>query len=127
MDRVRNTFFIRFLWGIMGLYLLNISIDTIDPQPENIPEDLNFNDQESIVELIVEKVMGFEDAIEEYDDADTENEGKKNNVKIDIITLFEGNKGNVNTICATSNHKFPAGHHHLSNGFYRLSTPPPKA
>ena len=49
----------------MGIYLLNISVDTKDPHPEYIPEDLSINDQESIVEIVVEKILGFENAIQE--------------------------------------------------------------
>ena len=72
----------------MGLYLLNISVDSDDPAPEHVPEDLSVNDQESIIELLVEKVLGFEGAIEEYDDFDTEDHTTKNNTKIELILDF---------------------------------------
>jgi len=41
-----------------------------DAQPEYIAEDLSINDQESIVELVLEKVIGIENAIEEHDEPD---------------------------------------------------------
>ena len=69
----------------MGLYLLNISVDPSDPNPQHIPEDLSFNDQESIVEIIVEYVLGYEDAIKEYDDRDTEDHNAKKNIRIDVL------------------------------------------
>ncbi|RZJ28595.1 MAG: hypothetical protein EOO48_09475 [Flavobacterium sp.] len=34
------------------------------------PENLNYNEQESIIELLLEKALGFENAIPEYDDTD---------------------------------------------------------
>lgn len=70
----------------MGIYLLNISVDIADPNPEYIPEDLSINDQESIVEIIVEQVLGYEDAIKEYDDNDSEDHNRKTNLKIELIT-----------------------------------------
>ena len=69
----------------MGIYLLNISADLADPTLNHLPEDLSFNDQESIVELIIEQVLGYEDAIAEYDDHDTEDHNQKKNVKIDLF------------------------------------------
>src|SRR5690606_12372145 len=84
MSRIKNSVCIKVFWGLMGLYLLNISVDPADPNPDHISEDLSFNDQESIVEIIVEKIMGFENAFEEYDDHDSEDHNKKNNVKIDL-------------------------------------------
>ena len=33
-------------------------------------KDLSINDQESILELVIEKVMGYENAVAEYDDHD---------------------------------------------------------
>lgn len=110
----------------MGLYLLNISVDTADPNPEHIPEDLSINDQESIVEFVVEKVLGFEDVIKEYDDHDTGGHSKKKNVKNDLLVhvlkfdkiehnqFFEGNK------------HFPDLEAHLTNGFNEIDSPPPK-
>ena len=59
LSQIRNSVFTKILWGLMGLYLLNISVDTADPNPEHIPEDLSINDQESIVEIVVEKILGL--------------------------------------------------------------------
>ena len=110
----------------MGLCLLNISVDTADPKPEHIPEDLSFNDQESIVEIIVEKVLGFEDAIKEYDDHDTEDHNKKKNVKIDLsVHEIEAEK-----ICKNQfferKERFPDYAAILTNGFNEIDSPPPK-
>ncbi len=44
-----------------------------DAQPDYVAEDLTFNDQESFVELVLEKVLGIDNAIEEHDEADETN------------------------------------------------------
>ena len=110
----------------MGFYLLNISVDTADPNPEHIPEDLTINDQESIVEIIVEQVIGYEDAITEYDDHDSEDHNKKTNVKIDIITLHTVDSNIKQSFTETTKPKFPDYKAYLTNGFQKLDTPPPK-
>lgn len=110
----------------MGLYLLNISVDPADPNPEHIPEDLSFNDQESIVEIVVEKVLGFEDAIKEHDDHDTEDHNKKKNVKIDfLVHVSKADKTDQNQFIRRkklfSNYKA-----RLTKGFNEIDSPPPK-
>lgn len=69
----------------MGLYLINICVDHEDPNPEGVPEDLSYNDQESIVEIVVEQIFGYENSLKEYDDPDTDDNGKRKNVKIDFL------------------------------------------
>ena len=110
----------------MGLYLLNISVDTADPNPEHVPEDLSFNDQESIVEIVVEKVLGFEDAIKEYDDHDTEDHNKKKNVKIDLLVhAIKADKIDHNQFFERKK-LFSDYEARLTKGFNELDSPPPK-
>jgi len=126
LRRIRNSLWSKFLWGLLGLYLLNISVDTADPHPEHIPEDLSINDQESIVEIVVEKVLGFEDAIEEYDDHDTEDHNKEKSLKIDLLVyLFPATKIDPNQV----DEREKAYSHHdagLTKGFSKIDSPPPK-
>lgn len=110
----------------MGLYLLNISVDTVDHNPLNIPEDLSINDQESIIEMVVELVLGYENAIEEYDDGDTDEPITKTTTKIDLIhhyliysILHKGND-------ALTVQNFTDYSTNLVKGFGKLDTPPPK-
>jgi hypothetical protein len=56
------------VWMIVALQLFNISFDPADHLSGT--EDLSINDIESCVEMIVEVVLGHEDAIEESDEAD---------------------------------------------------------
>jgi len=46
-----------------------------DSMPDNIPEDLTINDQESFVELVLEKWIGIDNVIAEHDEADDDNIG----------------------------------------------------
>ena len=74
----------------MALYMLNISIDSPDGHSNSVAEDLSYNEQESIIELIIEKVLGYEDAISEYDDTDQNtNQKKVFSIEIFILTHFE--------------------------------------
>lgn len=57
------------LW-LLILQSVNLSIDPPDPFPSHIAEDLSINEIESIVELVVEEICVFEDAICERDDPD---------------------------------------------------------
>ena len=111
----------------MGLYLLNISVDTADPNPEHVPEDLSFNDQESFVELIIEQVLGYENAIKEYDDHDTEDHTKKKSVKIDLLVHETKNKGIVSNQLLEGKASYPHLEARLTNGFKEIDSPPPKA
>ena len=126
MRLIRDSAFLRIFWGLMALYLLNISVDTADPDPEHIPEDLSFNEQESLVEIVVEKLMGFESAIAEYDDHDSEEHNKKNS-KIEIVLACSGSVDehgypSLEGKSLNSLHSFG-----LTTGHHRLESPPPKA
>lgn len=86
--QLRNSNIKSLFYGFMALYMLNISVDSPDKYPNYVPEDLSFNDQESIFEIIIEGVLGCEDAIPEYDDNDlNENNTTKNNITIDNFVL----------------------------------------
>lgn len=110
----------------MGLYLLNISVDTADPYPEHIPEDLSYNDQESIVEIIIEKVLGYEDAIKEYDDHDTEDHNKKNNVKIDLLVHHAKASNCAPNQFSERKNRYPDYDARFTNSFIEVDSPPPR-
>lgn len=110
----------------MGLYLLNISVDAADPKPEYIPEDLSFNDQESIIEIIIEQVLGYEDAIKEYDDHDTEDHNNKRNVKIELLVHISHTNYNIRKQLIERKKLYPDHEARLSTGFIEIDSPPPK-
>lgn len=110
----------------MGLYLLNLSVDTQDSTPRYQPEDLSINDQESIIEILVEQILGFENAVAEYDDSDTEEHSKQANIKIVLFTTFiDDSTGPLPLIDAVLP-KFPDHNTYLTSGFQQLDTPPPR-
>lgn len=126
MNYLRNSFFVRFFWGFIGLYLLNISVDSTDITSIYIPEDLSVNDQESIIEIVIEKVLGFENLIEEHDDNDTKDLNKKKNIKIDFLVYFISvNKLSQNYFIKKTK-GFPEYLHRIKNGFTFKDIPPPK-
>lgn len=125
INRIRKSKLSKFLMGLMGLYLFNLSVDTTDPYPEYIPEDLSFNDQESIIEIIIEQILGFENAIKEYDDHDTEEHNKKQNTKIELLAFQLHTNENPPKLSERSiiaaGHKTP-----ITDGFIDIDSPPPK-
>lgn len=70
------------------MHILNLSVDTKDAEPDYIAENLSFNDQETIVELVLEKVLGIENAIAEQDEPDPEDGGALDFKKINLISHF---------------------------------------
>ena len=124
--QIRHSVFTRILCGLIGLHLLNVSVDTADPNPEYIPEDLSINDQESIIEIVLEKVLGYEDAIKEYDDQDTEDHYKKYQVKIDLMACDLPEMVLYHTFRLLTREKFLDYHALIKKGFQTLDTPPPR-
>jgi hypothetical protein len=125
-QRIRHSTFVKFLWAFMGLYFLNISVDTADANPNYIAEDLSFNDQESIVEIVVEKILGFENAIEEQDDPDTENHTKKSNFNIDFFSIQTSYRKLTKSISIHLKQTCYQPDSHACMGHYQLNNPPPE-
>lgn len=124
--QIRNSVYTKIFWGLMGMYLLNISVDTADPNPAHISEDLSINDQESIIEIIVEQVLGHEDVFEEFDDTDMEDHNKKTNLKIELFTQRQFNSAIGQSVLKPIKQKFPDYASCLANGYNKLYIPPPK-
>ena len=126
LNYLRHSYFSKILWGLMGIFLLNISVDTKDPNPQHIAEDLSFNDQESVVEIVVEKLLGYDDAIKEYDDPDTEDHGKEKNVKVDVLIYYPSATA-VASSQSIHAQKCPAFYDaSLASGFIEIDSPPPQ-
>ncbi len=110
----------------MGIYILNISVDAADTHPQNIPEDLTYNDQESIVEIFVEKVLGFENALAEYDDHDTQDHNTKNLQKIDLMVHFSVEFRNTLPDFDSIRQRYIDFEVNLTKGFFLPDNHPPK-
>ncbi len=110
----------------MGFYLLNISVDAADANADHLPEDLSINDQESIIEIVIEQILGFEDAIEEYDDHDPEDHNKKSNVKVDIFSQHALHSPIKEPFFKRKKNKYPDYITSLASGFKSPETTPPE-
>jgi hypothetical protein len=56
---------------LLAIHIFNFSIDSRDAQPDNIAEDLSYNDIESFHEFLLEDIFGLNDAIAEHDEHDS--------------------------------------------------------
>lgn len=75
MELLRKQKILNFIWLFTALHILNFSVDSPDPQPGHIPEDLNYNDMESIIEVVLEQFFEFNNVIAEHDENDTDESG----------------------------------------------------
>ena len=65
----------RLVCLLLALHFLNLSIDSRDPNPDAIPEDLSFNDIESVTEFFAEIVLNRVNAFAEHDERDINDGG----------------------------------------------------
>ena len=61
---------LRCVWLLMGLHILNFSIDPPDVLPDSVKEDLSYNEIESFGELFLEDVLCIPNAVPEHDEQD---------------------------------------------------------
>lgn len=73
MKLFRHHILSRLFCVLMAFHIFNMSVDTADPDPNSVPEDLSYNDMESVVEIVLEKMLGYDNAIEEQDEPGDEN------------------------------------------------------
>lgn len=124
-----NKIFLRIILLFLSIQILNVSIDTKDSYSTNLPEDLEFNDQESIVEFILEKCFRIENAIQEHDETDQEDGGSLDFHKI-TLHIHQGIKVSIPilTLFFYSNSK--SCYLHLNNFakslYLDIIAPPPK-
>jgi hypothetical protein len=71
MPKDRDSWWRKIFWVLLALQILNLSVDSPDGHPFFVAEDLSVNDQESLVEFFVEKILGIHDAFPEFDDPDS--------------------------------------------------------
>lgn len=70
MKIIRQHFLTRFLCGLVAAIVLNLSVDAPDLHDNSVPEDLTYNDIESVIEWVVEDVCHIENAFPEHEDDD---------------------------------------------------------
>lgn len=124
IKRLRNTFFVRFFWGLVAIYLLNISVDA--PESEFFINQSFFNEQESIVEIVIEQMLGYEDAIDEHDEKKCEDHNQKKNSRLDIDIQYFTNAIFYSDFHSIKSNNFNNFSDKLCRGFHKKLTPPPK-
>ena len=107
--------------------MLNICVDNPDGHPNHIPEDLSVNDQESLIEIFIEKILGYEDAIAEYDDPDPEEHNKSKKSRIDNFLPFDTLCKNPDQSKENRKRQFADLAGTLPNGHLEIDPPPPKS
>lgn len=70
MKNFRQHTVFRLLGLLLALHVLNFSVDSPDLYPDCFAEDLSLNDMESIVEIVLEKVLKIDNAVPEHDEPD---------------------------------------------------------
>ena len=111
----------------MALHIFNISVDTPDAQPESVPEDLSINDMESVVEIVLEKGLGIDNAIAEHDEpdeSDAQNFEMSKEFKVCPSSNFTAI---VNFETTIINIRSPYKEPHYSTFVHEINPPPPKA
>jgi hypothetical protein len=126
ITEIRNNAFSKILAGFMGLFLLNLSIDTENINTKFRNEGIFFNDQETIIELVVEKILGFENAFEEYDDYEKEDHTFKKGIKIDFTIPEKSDSKSQKSFLHKRSLIFAHQTSLLEKGIHLLDTPPPK-
>lgn len=88
LKSVRNIANLRLWCLFMALYLLNFSVDTSDLTDGFPNKTVPYDSQESIIELIVEKVLGYQNAIPEVEENDTDEPSLlKKNISVEFLLL----------------------------------------
>jgi hypothetical protein len=115
----------RVFAGLVALHMINLSIDTRDARPWDVPEDLSINDQETIIEFILETVLGFDNIIAEHDDPDQDNDSS---MGVSKVQLFVTEK--INLFIADvelKSRKTTYNNFYYSQFIGDPTSPPPKA
>ena len=127
LNAIRNKKGLRLFCAFIAIYLLNCSVDTSDIHPCYVSEDLSINDQESFIEIIVEKVLNFENAIPENEDTDSENTRilkKTISIAYYLPPVFKVN--NYEEICESNSDNINFNEILLLKPYFEIYSPPPE-
>lgn len=69
---LQNSKWLNFFWGMMSCLLLNSSVDVVIVGFNDNQSAKFINEQETIAEMFVEQALGFENAIPENEENDTD-------------------------------------------------------
>ncbi|WP_010136004.1 hypothetical protein [Ochrovirga pacifica] len=129
LKQLRNSIAIKILFGLLGFHLLNISIDR--PKVLNTPSQktVGINYPNSLLELLLEIGLGYEDAIDEFEEheEDAKKRKQKNTTELELIAMagFPSKENTSNLL--TNTQEFPCLKNQINTGHHQLDTPPPKS
>lgn len=127
MKWLRNSIFSKYLWQVLAIYFINLSVDAVNPDYTIFPENLRYNEQESLAELIVEKILGYENAIAEYEDHDTEERQSEKLPKISFNVLLKDQLDVSAFLQSQKDSNFPLSAQNTLERAQFIIIPPPKA
>jgi hypothetical protein len=116
----------RLFWGLMALHILNMSVEVADIGNHQLLEDPTYNDQESIFELLVEQVLGFEDAVMEHESNNTGDHHQNGQVKVHLMNGPTALADRVQVAVRAGRVSFPDLWQYPTAGFGEMDGPPPK-
>ncbi len=122
---IKNSSLTPFFWFMLGLFFLNISVNPADIEFKTKTSS-TYNEQESLIEIVVEKVFGFENAIAEQDDTEPEDFSLKNNFKLSVLMFPENNYFEILFFENQSSKKIFLPKNFTSAYYFNLISPPPE-
>lgn len=124
MSKKLNIKLYKKLCFLLAFYILNLSVDSPDTHNYRLSDNLLINDQESILEILIEKVFKFDNAIVEYDEDDTEASFKKDKNNIDFYILHLKHSAHIE-IDRYDNNNFSSVNRKIRNVYFKIPSPPP--
>lgn len=112
----------------MALLLLNCSVDTVgifigSQESENI----GYNHQESIIEIVVEQFLGFENAIPEHNNDDLEQQDAvKKTQLVDVFILPDVALSTKYFTLRSAKLATSERNTYFSKYFFKIPSPPPE-
>lgn len=129
ISKLNNLKPLKFFWILMALLLLNCSVDTTGLFADSVEtKQLIANDQESIIEIVVEQFLGFDNVIPESFDDDMDQKANLKKAKvIDVFIL--PNFSIANDFIASENKKIKINidHNQWDKFHFKIPSPPPEA
>ena len=122
----KNISFSRILWVFMALYFLNSIVDA--PNVTSFGSHYlskPFNEQESIIELVVEKVLNYGDIIPEIEDFENQEKTAQEKLKFNIF-FNSFNNYSLQTFSSFKSVKYYYTNLFFKNLFYTIFIPPPE-
>lgn len=125
MERIRKYLIFRLICLSMSIQILNLSVDAPDFTVSNLPEDLAYNDMESVVEIVLEGLLGFENAIAEREEND-ENDGSSLDFKKFVFAKEDANSNGLLKVCLKDRFFDTYSNSHFLSVQSEVPYPPPE-